>query len=322
MVLYDNGAVGYSDYSAVWTGTEFIIWGGEAQKINTSNSILNSGWSYNLSKDQWKSISNIGAPSPRRFHSAVWTGSEMIIWGGMGDAYPSFNDGGIYNPVSDAWRPMSTLSAPQGRIYPSLVWTGTEIVVASSKNGGIYNPKTDTWRSMSTATGVNLYLSGGGSKAYWTGTDVLVDGAKYNLATDTWKNTNLGGNIYSVLVATDNQLLTMSYKYIYATDQLIPISGVNAPSKRINPFAVWTGTEIWVIGGSNTGKFDPNNPPPPILDGRRYNPSTDTWNTIPSLPFSISSGDGVPYGFGGGLGLWTGTEIILFRQSVGLRLKL
>src|SRR5436309_10016159 len=33
--------------------------------------------------DTWTATSNTNAPSGRYFHTAVWTGSEMIIWGGQ-----------------------------------------------------------------------------------------------------------------------------------------------------------------------------------------------------------------------------------------------
>jgi hypothetical protein len=47
-------------------------------------------------------MDNTGAPSPRLYHSAVWTGNEMIVWGGMKkedsvDTY--FQDGGIYRCI-------------------------------------------------------------------------------------------------------------------------------------------------------------------------------------------------------------------------------
>ena len=43
----------------------------------------------------WTPISDVGAPSPRDFAIAVWTGSEMMVWGGrgpggaLGDAKPT-----------------------------------------------------------------------------------------------------------------------------------------------------------------------------------------------------------------------------------------
>ena len=35
--------------------------------------------------DQWTATSTTNAPSARDGHTAVWTGSEMIVWGGFGD---------------------------------------------------------------------------------------------------------------------------------------------------------------------------------------------------------------------------------------------
>ena len=33
--------------------------------------------------DSWAATSTTNAPSARDFHKAVWTGSEMIVWGGF-----------------------------------------------------------------------------------------------------------------------------------------------------------------------------------------------------------------------------------------------
>ena len=48
----------------------------------TSNSYLNTGGRYNPSTDTWIATSTINAPDGRTGHTAVWTGSEMIVWGG------------------------------------------------------------------------------------------------------------------------------------------------------------------------------------------------------------------------------------------------
>src|SRR5438132_3206892 len=32
--------------------------------------------------DAWSATSTVNAPSAREWHTAVWTGSEMIVWGG------------------------------------------------------------------------------------------------------------------------------------------------------------------------------------------------------------------------------------------------
>jgi hypothetical protein len=82
-------------HSAVWTGTEMIVWGGD--DIPSGN-FFNTGARYNLVTDTWTATSTINAPSPRYSHTAVWTGSEMIVWGGNDENSQPLNTGGRYNP--------------------------------------------------------------------------------------------------------------------------------------------------------------------------------------------------------------------------------
>ena len=65
-----------SVHTAVWTGSEMIVWGGEFSGYS------NTGGRYNPSTDSWTATSLTNAPSARDGHTAVWTGSEMIVWGG------------------------------------------------------------------------------------------------------------------------------------------------------------------------------------------------------------------------------------------------
>src|SRR5215217_7108017 len=68
-------------HTAVWTGSEMIVWGGAPD--NSYNG-LNTGGRYNSSTDSWTATSTANAPEARREHTAVWTGSEMLAWGGQG----------------------------------------------------------------------------------------------------------------------------------------------------------------------------------------------------------------------------------------------
>jgi hypothetical protein len=65
------------------------------------------------------------APSERVFHTAIWDGSEMIVWGGIGN----LNTGGRYNPVTNSWTATHIGGAPSPRANHTAVWTGSEMVV-------------------------------------------------------------------------------------------------------------------------------------------------------------------------------------------------
>ncbi len=66
---------------------------------------------YRPATDTWTDATTVDAPGARDHHAAVWTGTEMIIWGGF------INDGitptgGRYNPVTDTWTPTNVADSP------------------------------------------------------------------------------------------------------------------------------------------------------------------------------------------------------------------
>ena len=75
------------EHTAVWTGTEMIVWGG--YNYGPSQYYLQSGGKYAPATDSWVATSTgTNCPSARCRHSAVWTGTEMIVWvGGEGTTY-------------------------------------------------------------------------------------------------------------------------------------------------------------------------------------------------------------------------------------------
>src|SRR5262245_16301629 len=182
--------------------------------------------------DTWTATSTINAPSQREYHTAVWTGSEMIVWGGVVVLNPPLNNGGRYNPSTDSWTPTTTNSAPSGRYGHTAIWTGTEMIVwggtddsdTGLNTGAKYNPGTDTW----TATGTTNAPDGRWfHTAVWTDSEMMVwggwdpptlfnTGGRYNPTTDTWTATSM----------------------------------TNAPEARIDHTAVWTDTEMIIWGGT------------------------------------------------------------------------
>jgi hypothetical protein len=68
-----------------------IAWGGEDDSI----SYLNTGGRYEPATDTWAATSTDGAPAGRVDPTAIWTGTEMIVWGGFGGSH-RLNTGGRY----------------------------------------------------------------------------------------------------------------------------------------------------------------------------------------------------------------------------------
>ena len=146
---------------------------------------LNTGGRYNPNANSWTPTSTTNAPVRRTGHTAVWTGSEMIVWGGAVNSFPYYsNTGGRYNPTTDSWTATSIVSAPEARDGHTVVWTGTEMIVWGGlsfdgsnyhylNTGGRYNPTTDSWTATSNVSAPNAR---DGHTAVWTGGEMIVWG--------------------------------------------------------------------------------------------------------------------------------------------------
>ncbi len=276
------------DHQVIWTGAEMIIWGGVwlIYSIQTD-----TGGKYYPSTDSWIPTSTNNCPCPRNEHTAIWTGSEMIVWGGN-RGYVSYylNSGGRYNPISDTWVATSTATdCPLPRRGHTAIWTGTEMVIwggyyfiigdpnnCEYMTGGKYNPSTNSWTP--TSTGTSCPQGRFGHTAVWTGTEMIVWGGG-----DGTSTMNTGG------------------RYAPSTDSWIATStGVNCPVSRMHHTAVWSGSEMIIWGG-----YCEYGTPNPQNTGGRYSPLTDSWVTTsteancPSLRESHTA-------------VWTGKEMIVW----------
>ena len=257
-----------------------IVWGGEGNP-----NLLNTGGRYNPNTDTWTATSITHAPSARTQHATVWTGSEMIIWGGYDGQ--ATNTGGKYSPGTNAWTTMSTINAPANRAEHTAVWTGNEMIVWGGlgvtsvdyylNTGGRYSPSTNSWRATSLTNapaGRNYHT------AVWTGSEMVVWGG-YIFERGTYHKTRTGG------------------KYNPSTNSWVATSRLNAPAARAEHTVVWTGSEMIVWGGV----VGPSTPPP-YNTGGRYRPITDSWRAT-----SLTN---APSGSDEHSAVWTGSEMIIW----------
>ena len=311
---------GRFNHTAVWTGSEMIVWGGSsAGNIH----LLRSGGRYTPSTDSWAATSTTNAPVTRALHTAVWTGSEMIVWGGVGTA-GVLNTGGRYTPSTDSWTATATTDAPEGRGAHTAVWTGSEMIVwggfltdnRGTNTGGRYNPETNSWTATSTNNAPDdRYFH----TAVWTGSEMIVwggfendnsfanTGGRYNPKMDSWTVTSTtnapDGRYRHTAVWTSNEMIVWGGsdfgsfntggRYNPSTDSWAATSTNNTPTARYLHTAVWTQREMIIWGGTDAG-----------TRGGRYNPSTDSWAATSTIdpPAARDSHTAV----------WTGSEMIVW----------
>ena len=90
-----------------------IVWGG-TYSIGADWYYLNDGKRYDPATDSWTDLEESGLAA-RTGHSAVWTGSEMILWGGRNvengsDHY--LNDGKRYSQFVQVSLPLLMRGGP------------------------------------------------------------------------------------------------------------------------------------------------------------------------------------------------------------------
>ena len=282
-----------SEHTGVWTGAELIVWGGDTNGIS-SGGLLNTGGFYDPALDSWTATSTgANVPSARTGHTAVWTGTEMIVWGGY--ASGALGSGARCNPSTNTWISTSTSSAPTARSLHTATWTGTEMIIwgglgaaGNLGSGARYNPSSNSW-----TTTAGFFDGRMKHTAVWTGTEMIVWGGEYHQEDEPgpyepWY-TQTGG------------------RYNPSTNVWTATSTANAPTVRVGHTAVWSGTEMVVWGGGDAFGVG-------LGTGGRYDPARDAWT-------STSQDPGAPAGRSTHSAVWTGTEMIVWGGSAPYPMK-
>jgi N-acetylneuraminic acid mutarotase len=297
-----------SGHYSVWTGREMLIWAGldlsrdpTASPYGTSQ--FTDGAAYNPATRRWRRIAeppfklfytNLDAPGVLD-PPAVWTGTEMLVFGSRPDnTSPQAVGGGAlaYNPASNRWRILATPPAGMNLYASAAVWTGQRVVIFGGPNTGLnpppspannngigsvsvsslgvsasYDPHTNRWssvaafpldpRSFETAawTGHEVIIWGGDDPAHLP----LNNGAAYDPHANRWR-----------------------------TLPTAPIAG------RSLQRSVWTGHELVIWGGQYLAVS--------LGDGAAYNPHTNQWRHLAPSPLTARQPNAM---------IWTGKQAII-----------
>ena len=152
------------DAASVWTGTEWLIWGGGGD-----TDIYADGVAYNPATDTYRPLAE--APLSARAVRGVWTGAEMVLLAGTSTGGNAESDGAAYNPQTDTWR-----STKPGFGHPGFVpvWTGS-LIIQFAKGGAVwYNPVMNEWGSGDMTFGEVPHYD---QSPVWTGSQVVLLGS-------------------------------------------------------------------------------------------------------------------------------------------------
>lgn len=268
-------------HTATWTGTELVVVeGAPVGQVAAVAAQSLDGAAYDPATDTWRPIAP--APiNPRAGHVAVWTGTEVMVFGGS-RVFERNVPAALYDPVTDTWRLSSESPLDRGFGLAAAVWTGSEAIIwmgTGPEDVAAYDPGTDTWRLLPGSPVMMRSVS-----AVWTGSEMLllgvpeagqddVGGMALDVAQQRWTVLPPAPRGFSVTVAT-----------VWTGDAAIVVGG---PAEQLGAVwtpelgrwaplpvgehpatsghsAVWTGEELLVWGGQGADR--------PLGSGAMYRP--------------------------------------------------
>ncbi len=276
--------------STIWTGGEMVLWGG---RYNLTTNYFNDGGKYNPYSDSWAAISTTNAPQEAVGAGGVWSGSELLVWGGQ-NTTGNLNTGGRYNVNSDSWTLMTTTNAPTRRATFGMQWTGSKAIVMAgfatgtndTNSGGIYDPETNSWTA-TTTTGAPRYRYEYASA--WTGSSYIV-----------WGGITLGSGASN---------LNTGGLYNPVSNSWVELTSIGAapgdPGLR-GTVGVWTGRSFIVFGGRDYNGTAYTN------TGGQYIPPADS----ASNSWTLMTTSSAPRGGSGHVQVWTGSKMLVWGTNL------
>jgi hypothetical protein len=320
---------------AVWIDTGLFVYDGGDYNTQRRGAI------WNRSTRTWSPINLTGAPQSISAFGLAWTGTKVVLWGGMttqGIVTVS-RQGWLYDPATDSWSQMSSNGSPAARHQPIVQWTGTHVSVFDGTSflatntttglghldSGLWDPTTDTWtvvpfRNLATpaGAGTRAVWAGNGLLAFGGSTESSTNSARYNFwappATE-WPATPCslsGARRFSSLVWTGTSAVTWGGQDganagpyhgtgFAITPGAATCTSTAIPASTGSPSARSGHTAVWT--GSRMIVFGGRNGSQTFSDGASYDPQLGQWSPLEA---------GTPGTRSGHQAFWTGTEMIIW----------
>jgi hypothetical protein len=237
-------------------GKEYSVGG-----LNSSFTLLNSGYVYDPSQNTWTQIANM--PVAREKPGVAAVNGKLYVTGGWDSSGTPIAETDVYDPASDSWSTVSPNPSPtaapgvavaNGKIY--FIGGCADAFCTPSNKVEVYDPASDSWSSAAN------YPSG-----------------------DSWEGCGgINGKVYCAGGVNGSTTLTTAYVYDPASDSWSPI-----PNLPIDLWGMVAGAPngMLVLSSGVTNGFSTV-----TNQGFAYDPSTDSWTAIPNAQFPEYRGGG------------------------------
>ena len=245
---------------AVWTGSEVLVdhngCCAGAGDVQLDAYVPATGtWKATATTPLW----------PRTDPGMVWTGHDVIAFGGSGSAddgplFRPLTDGAAYDPATDQWHAIAAMPEPFVADVGGAVWTGSDVLAWSFDLSGhetflSFNPTTNTWKvlpssGMPAPEQADASTASRGAGLVWTGTELLV-----------WRSDTNGSTAP----------MSNGAAYDPSTNRWTALPAPPAPL-GVGAASAWTGKDLVVWGGISGST--------PLATGAMYDPSANRWSTM------------------------------------------
>lgn len=211
---------------SAWTGRELLV----LATPRTGGAPV--GAAYDPAADRWRTIAAFPLAGDRYGPSTVWTGEELLVWGGHGsqggpgtqEPPPRPEGGAAYDPARDRWRVLDV--APGALELHPTAWTGREILAMAGDDPLQVHAISADLRSVRRLADAPAGATRG-ENPVWTGAELILVGGR----SDTDR---------PVAVAFDPRANRW---------RELPDPGLKAERAQV---IAWAGSEVVVVGGRST----------------------------------------------------------------------
>jgi hypothetical protein len=300
--------------AVVWTGRQLLVWGGMS---GPPLRVYDDGAAYDPATRRWTPLPR--APEAQWLEGdhglAVWTGRELLVWGGITVPDPVGRPnigwparGVAYDPERRAWRRLPPPPADLSKSFHLwAVWSGRELLVGSVEEAGeaggvaaaAYDPAADRWRMLPPSPG----LTGGGRRleartAMWAGSRLLV----WNFLRATPRARNDETDASDRLDTRPAGIDLWAYAPAAGRWSALPAPPEAVREVSANAGMTWTGREVVIVGAREESvagrrRF--------VTRAGRYDPDRADWAPFDPPPRPR----GADLGRAGAVG-WTGAALV------------
>jgi hypothetical protein len=250
-----------------------------------------SAGAYDPTWDRWRVIAP--APISPTFAEAIWTGDEMMVFGGVSQGgLRNLSDAAAYNPVTKTWRSLADL--PYGLEREAEAVLGDGVVYAWPSWFGhaeatpaplAYDLDTDSWQPLLTPEGLDTPAS---PSLVWTGHELLAWGLAPSFDND--------------------QGIGVAFEPATGTWRPLPAAPLeptrSEDGNEASQAATWTGSEMVVWTGWIGTEWEA---PTTLIVA--YDPNTQTWRHLDPAPVPSIGLWHRPL-------IWTGTQLLVYGERV------